>query len=211
MASVVWPVDLPNAPLVSSLVAQYESLAIRTRMDQGPAKVRRRFTRNVRPFRVEFIMTDTQLAIFDVFFHATIKGGAERYSWTDPIDGLNGDFRVIGTPEVTPLTARTDPAPKFRVGFTVEKMPDIVEEADGPPPGDPPPVHYSLYEFRIEPLVEPLNEFDDGLYAPLVIPKNGGDNPGIVPHMKNDNDNPVSIVGGPSYGLGSPSAGGGSA
>ncbi len=90
MAAYTWPATLPQNPQGSSYNEANGVLIIRTPVDQGPAKMRRR---GVRPdvFQLAFRMTTAQVAILDDFIENTIKGTA-RFDFTHP--------RTLATTEV---------------------------------------------------------------------------------------------------------------
>lgn len=112
-------------------------LATRTEMDVGPAKVRRRLTRNVRKYRVTLDMTGTQVGIFDAFFVTTCAGGAIAFTWKQHRTGNVVDYRFVGQPEYVPHAPRSAGAEFWRVTMELEDLPGT--EITGPvePPPDP--------------------------------------------------------------------------
>lgn len=84
MAVPNWHTDLPQTLFVSGYSQTYPNVAIKSEMDAGPAKVRRRFTAGVEPVSGTMIMTAAQLATLDTFYNTTLLGGALRFSWTKP-------------------------------------------------------------------------------------------------------------------------------
>lgn len=94
-----WPATLPSSPLADGFNEQPPNLAIRTDMDAGPAKVRRRFTAGVRPMTVMFLLTKAQVATLDEFYTSTLSGGTIRFDWTHPRTGSAVEFRFTAPPE----------------------------------------------------------------------------------------------------------------
>jgi hypothetical protein len=81
---ITWPAGVPADPLAQSVQEAAPELMLRSAMDAGPAKQRRRFTANVRPLRFTVPMTRAQAATFDAWFLATLQGGALAFDLTHP-------------------------------------------------------------------------------------------------------------------------------
>ena len=103
MATVDWPVALPPAPMPRGYTEQPPKLTIRTEMDAGPAKVRRRFSAGVRPLSCIWTMDDAQLATLDAFFTVTLEGGAKRFNARHPRTGQTVEMRFVGEPSYARL------------------------------------------------------------------------------------------------------------
>ena len=84
MAVPSWPGTLPEELFVSGYGQAFPDITIKSNVDAGPAKVRRRFTAGVSPVTGTMIMTAAQLVILDTFFNTTLLGGSLRFSWTKP-------------------------------------------------------------------------------------------------------------------------------
>lgn len=88
-------------------------------MDQGPARVRRRYTAGVRPFEWGQIFTETQLGDLETFFVTTLGYGALSFTFPHPYStGETITVRFVGVPEYTSLGAGL-----FKVGFKLEELP----------------------------------------------------------------------------------------
>lgn len=94
-----WPSTLPQLPLAGGFSESPPDTTVRTKMDAGPAKVRRRFTANVRPFKVSFLMTSEQIGYLDTFYVTTTVGGSASFTWVSPRTGSTKSFRFISPPE----------------------------------------------------------------------------------------------------------------
>jgi hypothetical protein len=106
-----WPSSLPQAPLEAAYNEMAPDMAVRTEMDAGPAKVRRRFTAAPRPFPgIEFSLTFAQYATFDDFYVTTLQGGALSFNWQHPITGASATFRFM------------PPPPRYRLGASTEMI-----------------------------------------------------------------------------------------
>lgn len=84
MAAATWPLSLPQGALLAGLTETPPKTALRTEMDQGPAKTRRRFNSGVRKFTIPITMTDDQVETFDVFYNVTLAGGSLSFNYKHP-------------------------------------------------------------------------------------------------------------------------------
>lgn len=113
-----WPGSLPDIPLVEQFQEQPPNLLLRTEMDAGPAKVRRRATAGVRPMRGLISCTKAQVATLDTFYVTTCVGGSLAFDWTHPRTGAAVSFRFRNPPMYVP-----DYAESWRVSLDLEAMP----------------------------------------------------------------------------------------
>ena len=97
MANAVWPASLPQ-DVLQGWEKSLDSGLLRTPMDQGPAKQRRRFSATARPYTVTVQMTGTQVTTFEAFFDDTIKGGSLPFDWLDPRTQTAVTFRFVKEP-----------------------------------------------------------------------------------------------------------------
>lgn len=120
MAATDWPVSFPP-PVLASYREQPQSQMIRTEMDAGPAKVRRRFTAKVTRLPLEWHLTSAQVSTLDSYYDNDLKGGSLPITaFTHPRTGValnhvrfvepyevsasdkRGFLKVTGTLEVLP-------------------------------------------------------------------------------------------------------------
>lgn len=127
--SVLWPIGLPSAPLVRGLLETVPDLVVRSAVDVGPAKVRRRLTAGVRTFNVRFSMTFDQMELFDEFFLTSIRGGALPFLFTNPRTGEQVDMRIVGRPQYPVRTPRLGTGRHGEVIATFEVLPRAADEA----------------------------------------------------------------------------------
>ena len=97
-----WPSDLPQQPLVQGFSETAPQLAVRTSMDVGPAKVRRRATAGVTQLKCAFRLSAAQRASLLTFWQTTLAAGARSYTWTHPISGAAITCRIVEPPGFTP-------------------------------------------------------------------------------------------------------------
>lgn len=89
---VAWPATLPQEQFVG-LAEQRQDARLRTQMDQGPPKMRRRFTAAVKRFTVPIVLTGAQKQAFDVFYATTLQAGVLPFDWEDPTTDITVSMR----------------------------------------------------------------------------------------------------------------------
>lgn len=97
-----WPVTLPSLAVGADLSQQ--DGVIRSPMDAGPSKVRRRFTSTVRYLSGTMVLTSAQKAALDTFFNTTVAGGALAFEYDDPTNGFAGVAARFMAPPTFQLT-----------------------------------------------------------------------------------------------------------
>ena len=118
MAVPAWNVDLPTKLFVAGYGQSFPALTIKSDMDVGPAKVRRRFTAGVEPVAGTMIMTAAQLATFETFYNDTILGGSLRFSWTKPpVHTVACEMRFTEVPSWTKVEG------EYEVSLSLEVLP----------------------------------------------------------------------------------------
>lgn len=116
--SIDWPSTLPQKPSTEGFIEQFPNSVIRTQMDAGPAKIRRRSTAAVRPFSLVYNLTLAQVAIFDTFFNDTLAGGSLAFNLPDPRTGTTLNVRITTIPKISALGGT-----EFTASFDIEKLP----------------------------------------------------------------------------------------
>lgn len=118
--SYVWPATLPQAPL-ARVNESKGTLILRTPMDAGPAKMRRRAERPD-TMRLSMIMTSAQLSTLETFVFTTI-GSTARFGFPHPRSGTQIEARLIPNQDGELYTV-TDLSPSvFSVNFSIEVLP----------------------------------------------------------------------------------------
>ena len=140
MADAVWPPSLPAEALLAGLEETPPELRLRTAMDAGPAKVRRRFTAGVRVFSVSLLLTRAQVQTFDEFLLTTVEGGSLPFTWKHPRTGNPIDFRFVELPRYAARAPRQLAGDYWSLSFTLEALPGTeVTDGGGGDPEDPDP------------------------------------------------------------------------
>lgn len=81
---ILWPHVLPQYLQQSGYSEQLANQMLRTQMDAGPAKARRRFTAAPRPLTGDIIVTAAQLIFFRAWYDSVLLGGTLRFGWVEP-------------------------------------------------------------------------------------------------------------------------------
>ena len=95
----VFPLSLPPLAGAAAFSGQAASSTIRTRMDAGPAKVRRRSTAAPATRRMGHPRyTTAELQTFLAFFRDTLAGGALSFDMDDLVTGATATCRFTAPP-----------------------------------------------------------------------------------------------------------------
>ena len=97
-----WPVDLPPLVTTAGFLETYPWGNLRTEMDAGPAKVRRRTTAAARPIACQIKCTGDQLTDLENFIHADLADGVLPFTWVHPRTQLAATFRFREPPSWVP-------------------------------------------------------------------------------------------------------------
>ncbi len=113
-----WPSTLPDTVISDAYQETPPDNLLRTPMDKGPAKLRRRTTTNVRNITCRDIYTTEQVATLDTFYVTTLQSGALAFDWEHPRTGSSVEMRFAARPTYTALSGR-----KYQVDYQLEIMP----------------------------------------------------------------------------------------
>lgn len=119
MVNPLWPASLPQLAAVDGYQESPPDTALRTKMDTGPDKIRRRFTAGVRPLSVQLDLTKVQVETLDVFYVTTTAGGALRFDWVGPRNQTTVEMRFVRPPVYRPLASDV----AWRATLQLEVMP----------------------------------------------------------------------------------------
>lgn len=84
MTNILWPDFLPQVLRLEGLQGQRKSNVIRTSMDAGPQKQRRRYTVSTKNFNGTILVTEEQRRLLEDFYENTIASGTLRFIMKDP-------------------------------------------------------------------------------------------------------------------------------
>lgn len=96
-----WPETLPASPLASKYEETAPDNILRTQMEQGPAKLRRRATGGVAQLEAGYLMTAAQVAALEEFRRDQIAGGALAFDFPHPRTGTAVSCRLRKSPVIT--------------------------------------------------------------------------------------------------------------
>lgn len=117
----VWPGTLPGFSV--ELTDQRIDGTIRSSMDAGPAKVRRRFSAVSRIIETAVTLTAAQRATFDTFFADTLGEGSLPFDFDDPADGTTVELRFLAPPQMTAIAVASGYVSQWRVQMSLEILP----------------------------------------------------------------------------------------
>lgn len=96
-----WPSSLPQTPLADGFTESRLSTVIRTETDVGPAKVRRRYTAEIRIVSMGLLLTSAQVATLETFYDSTLSGGVDPFDWVNHRTGAAASYRFRAPPAYT--------------------------------------------------------------------------------------------------------------
>lgn len=112
-----WPSNVPSCFILGSQSEQLGDGLIRSQMDTGPAKVRRRSSAMPGALSGSIRMTDPQVASLRTFVHGTLMGGALPFNFPDQRGGTIL-ARLAGMPSWQRMTGNT-----YLVSLSIEILP----------------------------------------------------------------------------------------
>lgn len=95
-----WPASLPQYPQVRGYKEKRSTQTVRTQMEKGPAKMRRRHTAHVETIPYRLTLTSTQLNTLETFFDTTLGGGADSFTSIHPRTEASETMRFISPYEI---------------------------------------------------------------------------------------------------------------
>lgn len=115
---VAWPGTLPQTPLYAGYEEKTPDLLVRTEMDTGPAKVRRRATAGVREITWPTVLTTAQVATLETFYITTLAGGSLTFTVAHPRTAVGSTWRFVEPPTYTHV-----PPGNYRAVLKLELLP----------------------------------------------------------------------------------------
>jgi hypothetical protein len=117
MSFPIFPIELPQSPLNEPFSYAVGSALVRTQMDAGAAKVRRKLSRPVDLISATYLFTDAERDIFKAFVENTIQGGAVPFQYAL----CGGDYMTVRlVPEGETLYTISRQSNKWSVTVTLE-------------------------------------------------------------------------------------------
>lgn len=100
---ISWPADVPQSPLADGFQETLPDNTLRSKMEQGPPKIRRRSTDASGKINAQFLFSAAQCQMMDDFYHETLSGGALRFCFLHPRRQENVMCRIMQPPEYAAL------------------------------------------------------------------------------------------------------------
>ena len=116
MTAIAWPELLPSGLLADGFSKQPQSNVIRTAMDAGSKKARRRYTARAIRYSGRQVFDTAELAVFEQFYHTVLADGVLRFNFADPITLETAEFRFTEDYTVTEIEGF------YEVTMTLEKL-----------------------------------------------------------------------------------------
>lgn len=104
--AVAWPVSLQDKVESDSFQLQLGETRIKSEVDIGPVKYRRRFTKPIDIFQVSILLKNsTEYNTFYNFFDVDLNGGITEFTFNHPITGVSSNYRFVDPPSLRSLGA----------------------------------------------------------------------------------------------------------
>jgi hypothetical protein len=114
-----WPATLPQEPSETSFKETPPDLIVRSEMDAGPDKVRKRYTAGVRLFEVEYLFLPDQMTAWESFYENEISDGVLPFTYPHPRKwGTTISVRLRDVPQY-----KHEGAGVFRLTLNLEQLP----------------------------------------------------------------------------------------
>lgn len=118
-----WPASLPQS-LLYDLTEKRQAGKVRSQMDTGPAKQRKRFTAVTKEYDGALVLTQAQVATFKTFYETTLGEGAVSFTWIDPFLDTSASLRFRDEPEITLIRPSDTLGDRlYRVTMPLEMLP----------------------------------------------------------------------------------------
>lgn len=99
----IWPGTLQQLVSEANFGMAIGETVLRTDMEVGPQKTRRRFTKPVNSFTTSIYLTLAQYNTFYTFYNTTLNGGSLAFTFNHPITQVPTDFRFKSPPKVSSI------------------------------------------------------------------------------------------------------------
>ena len=99
--ATAWPSSLPTCILQDGFGQQARPNNIRTKMEAGLDKIRRRYTTPIVDSTPAMVLSFTQYEAMEVFYNTTLQGGTLSFNFTDPADDTQYEYQFLSPPSYT--------------------------------------------------------------------------------------------------------------
>jgi len=94
----IYPPTLTQCFALGNFIQQAEPNVVRSDVEVGKAKLRRRFTRAVINVNGTIYLNQAELQTFDTFFTLTLASGSKSFNFIDPVSGTEREYRFVDPP-----------------------------------------------------------------------------------------------------------------
>ena len=115
MPTPVWPTTLQQYVNTDSFSYQKGSTTLKSDVDVGPSKIRRRFTKSVDTMSASIWLTADEYTTFETFYNTEVAGGATAFNFNHPITNATLLVRFANEPNYRPLSGT-----RFVLSFSLE-------------------------------------------------------------------------------------------
>ena len=116
--AVQWPTTLQQLMNEANFGNEFGDTVLRSDMEVGPPKTRRRNTRGYDNFTTSIELTVTQYNTFKTFYNTSLNGGVLAFEIEHPITRVLSEFKFAANPTVRSLGGGI-----FRVNMAWEEVP----------------------------------------------------------------------------------------
>jgi hypothetical protein len=103
MTAIVWPASLPQC--MENYSEKASPVTVRTNVEEGPSKIRRRFTKRLVRGQVTMTMNITQRNTLDDFFYIDLNGGVSSFIFPHPWRGTDKVWTMVDAPDFSNVSA----------------------------------------------------------------------------------------------------------
>lgn len=93
-------------PRMEGYQEKAQNAVLRTDMEMGPAKQRRRFTAASLFIQCQYVFTQSQSVTFESFYHSDLKKGSLPFNWTRPRYNTACVARFTDPPQIIIVAGR---------------------------------------------------------------------------------------------------------
>ena len=113
-----WPDTLPDTPLLDGYSETRQQEFLRSEMDAGPAKQRRRFSAATYYFNVSYVLDESQLDDLNYFYTIDLYGGSLPFDWIHPRTGDEVQARFM-----SPISFSVLSGQYYKLNLELEVLP----------------------------------------------------------------------------------------
>lgn len=118
MAATTWPDDIPKCFLTENYMEEPQPITIRSPVDSGPRKLRRRFTKRVVNVAASIVCNLDEINALEEFFYVTLQGGTQTFEKEHPFNGKTITYRFLEPPVLAGVYTKD----QFQIQLLLEEL-----------------------------------------------------------------------------------------